>query len=322
MLKLFKKDYQDQLFKSIENNNISQLKYALLKGADINLKNENGKSALKMAIYGRNVRERGVLVALGTEEEIIRLILEAGANVNEKDEIGSTLLMNGVYYPPYFSTEIAQLLIEKGIDINAEDKVGNTTLSLALSNSSPDDINVALTYLLLSEGAIIRKTDKKIFTNYFVFICGFVPIIEFVGLFIDRGVDINALSDQGMASETALNHSTHNGHLELVEFLIKKGADVNKTREGSSSPLITAVRGYLAILNLNESENIRSSTGNVFSRNKFAQRYFSIIKLLIENGADKYYKNEYDDQTAYDMVSKSGNVELINIFNSIDSKQK
>lgn len=305
MFKLFKKNYQEQLVKSIENNNISQLTNALLKGANVNLKNDNGESALELAYRGRN-------------EKIIRLILEAGANVNEKDEHGSTLLMRGVYFPPYISIEIAQLLISKGININTEDKVGNTALSLALSNSTPDDINLALIYILLNEGAIIRKIDMQVFTNYFVYICGFVPVIKLVELFIEKGVDINALSDEGLRSHTALVHAVHNGHLEIVEFLINKGADVNITINGGYSALMTAIRGYIATLELDEIENVKSSSGNVYSRNTYADRLLSIIKLLIDNGADITYSNE-EGKTAFSLSSDSNNVELVNILNSSSS---
>lgn len=310
MFKLFKKNYQEQLIKSIENNNISQLTNALLKGANVNIKNDNGESPLELAYRGRN-------------EKIIRLILEAGANVNEKDEEGGyTLLMRGVEYLPYISIEIAQLLISKGIDINTEDKVGNTALSLALSYPDPDGgQNLALTYLLLNEGAIIREIDKQVFTNYFVYICGFAPIIKIVELFIEKGVDINALSDKGLGSETALQHAVYHGHMEIVEFLITKGADVNITKKGCYSALMTAIWAYLATLELDEIDNVRSSTGIVYCRNTVADRYLSIIKLLIENGADITYctKKRKKGKTAFSLSSDSNNIELINILNSASS---
>ena len=53
--------------------------------------------------------------------EAVKQHLDAGANVNAKDEVGWTLLHTAAFYG---HKEIAELLIAKGADVNAKDVDG------------------------------------------------------------------------------------------------------------------------------------------------------------------------------------------------------
>lgn len=57
--------------------------------------------------------------------EIVKLLLENGADVNARDISGITVLM---HVSRYGYTEIAKMLIEKGADVNAKDNEGRTAL--------------------------------------------------------------------------------------------------------------------------------------------------------------------------------------------------
>ena len=50
-----------------------------------------------------------------------------------------------------------------------------------------------------------------------------------------EGVDINKVS-QYNGGETPLHIAAQNGHLSIVEFLIKSGADINKSRNCGKTP--------------------------------------------------------------------------------------
>jgi uncharacterized protein len=68
-------------------------------------------------------------------------------------------------------------------------------------------------------------------------------VIEFL---LKRGVDINAQNEQG---ETALVIAAWYGRAELVEILLKKGADPNvKTRKGLSALKVAKANGYDGIV--------------------------------------------------------------------------
>ena len=61
--------------------------------------------------------------------EAVKQHLDAGANVNAKDEVGWTLLHTAAFYG---HKEIAELLITKGADVNAKDEGGKTPLDVAI----------------------------------------------------------------------------------------------------------------------------------------------------------------------------------------------
>ena len=55
--------------------------------------------------------------------------------------------------------------------------------------------------------------------------------IEAVKQHLDAGSEVNAKNDYGV---TPLHHAAWNGHKEVAELLIAKGADVNAKIEGGS----------------------------------------------------------------------------------------
>ena len=66
--------------------------------------------------------------------EAVKQHLDAGANVNAKDEVGWTLLHTAAFYG---HKEIAELLIAKGADVNAKSKRG-TPLSNAVKSGDKE----------------------------------------------------------------------------------------------------------------------------------------------------------------------------------------
>jgi ankyrin repeat protein len=103
--------------------------------------------------------------------EVIKILVDKGANVNAVDSEGRSpliILASAVSYLYKDKNSVAKLLIENGANVNAKDKYGNTAISVclvgkiepnALANipRPPLPIQDDLLKLLLSTGAIFTK---------------------------------------------------------------------------------------------------------------------------------------------------------------------
>lgn len=97
----------------------------------------------------------------------------------------------------------------------------------------------------LGKGVIIHICDPRGNTHLHRAVMeGAKPfVIEFL---LKRGVDVNARNEQG---ETALIIAAWYGRDELVEILLKKGADPNvKTRKGLSALKVASANGHAGIV--------------------------------------------------------------------------
>lgn len=104
-------------------------------------------------------------------------------------------------------------------------------------------------------------------------------ILEEVNSIIEKRVDINSIYD----GWTPLTLASSSGYYNMVEYLVKKGADVNAKSSYGWTALMWA-----------------SMIGN-----------FKIVKYLVENGADINAKNDYG-WTASMWASMIGDFEIVN----------
>lgn len=126
------------------------LKLLLLNGANIYDKDKNGYTAIHLAIY----RQFGINKSDENIYKIVSLLLNRGAKINLKSNIGITPLMQAAIDDDY---NIAKLLIKKGADINVKTNDRATALDIAIINK-----NRKIATLLQSKGAKPNITNKKI----------------------------------------------------------------------------------------------------------------------------------------------------------------
>lgn len=86
------------------NDHNETVKFLIEKGADVNGKMNNGKTALMLAAGQGHV-------------DIVKLLLDKGADVNAKTNNGETALIPAVFKG---DTNIIKLLLDRGVDVNAE----------------------------------------------------------------------------------------------------------------------------------------------------------------------------------------------------------
>ncbi|MBD1891287.1 ankyrin repeat domain-containing protein [Coleofasciculus sp. FACHB-SPT9] len=259
--RLQKKDVED-FIEAAMFGKVEAVKAAIEKGIDINAIGSNGQTALMYAAHYVRIPVVQILIDAGAEldivseedglgegktalmhvagsffatgkrAEMVKMLVEAGANINLKRKDGRTALMWAAMAGYADST---QALIEAGADLDARDDEGNTAMMLAEGYRHPKIVRLLKQAGASEEGmneiALIEAASDG--------------NAEQVRALIQAGADINR-----RMNSTALCNAASRGHDEIVRMLIEAGADVNKrTSEGYFYPLLDAAyAGHLEIV--------------------------------------------------------------------------
>jgi len=166
--------------------------------------------------------------------EGVKKLLARGVDVNIREKtMGSTPLI--VACSLEGTEDIAKLLISKGADINIIASYdGRTALMWAAANSKKT------VELLLAKGAEVNVKGVEGMTAFIQSIFGILSgsvTTEVCDLLLEKGADVNAqLTGADATGWTALMFASTNENLELVKYLISKGADVNlKAKDGATA---------------------------------------------------------------------------------------
>jgi ankyrin repeat protein len=169
-------------------------------GCDVNFKDKFGQHAL---FYANDIAT-------------VKVLVEAGANVNVSDHIKMTPLMQAVMG---CDEETVVYLVEHGADLNARNSIGVTPLSFAYCSPYPRILRS-----LISAGANIDAQDNE----------GLTPLMRTMGYpdtteqFIEAGADVNIRDRKG---RTALDHAMKidTFRKEIIQILRNAGAVSGRT---------------------------------------------------------------------------------------------
>ncbi|XP_035228925.1 putative ankyrin repeat protein RF_0381 [Stegodyphus dumicola] len=153
---------------------------------------------------------------------IVNLLLDAGANINHRDEYGRTALMNAVELcavrnpadlakcTKYSYVDLSMLLIERGTDVNVADNFHQTALHLAIRSKQ----EILVRKLLICK-CDINKHDNDGFTPLF-YACesGSRALVD---LLINCGANLRAQN-----WEAALDSFLNEEAIQLASYVIYK----------------------------------------------------------------------------------------------------
>ena len=140
-IKTFENFNNQDIFKYIYKDDIQSVKNYIDSGYDLNIKEDEYDCT--PLIYATKYKR----------VEIIKLLLNAGADTNIQNNVGDTALIIAAYD----NIEIVKLLLSVGADINKQNKYGNTALIRVVSNNNNNEI----TELLLYAGSDIDKQNDE-----------------------------------------------------------------------------------------------------------------------------------------------------------------
>ncbi len=238
----------------------SLLEQLLKKGANPNLKNDAGATALMWA--STNLEKTRVLLAHGAEvnaasdeprtplmiaaglptgRPIVQLLLEHGAKLNptsHPDSESSPLIQAALAADP----EMMQLLIDRGADVKASATAG---LVLAITENCPKCADVLMR----------SNLDKDVYTAVLPQVANFAGA-DTIRALLDHGAKVDAPDPLG---HTALAYAAGSDNVptDVVKLLIERGANVNvksphqNSRDTGMSVLdIARLRGETPVVDL------------------------------------------------------------------------
>lgn len=243
------------LMQAVLYGDTESVRLLLDAGADPNLRNESGATALMWAV---------------NDLQKARLLLDHGADVNARSEDSRTALL--IAAGQFGSREVVKLLLDRGADIKAKSPgLGVDMTALTEASRVGDE---TLIRLLIERGADIKAAGPGplAYGQYAgcdrcldMLTAGANPeIISMGALFasppnldatamvrwLARGADINT-RDPGGNTLLMLAASSDSIPAEAVKTLISRGADVNaKNAEGRSAMDFARLRGPTPVVDL------------------------------------------------------------------------
>ena len=174
----------------------------------------------------------------------VKLLLAKGAKVNARSKLGRTPLLIAAAYDG--AVESARLMIVKGANVNARDESGVTVLNQAANVN-----NLEVARMLLAKGANVNIAEYAGFTPLHGAATNAYRGAALVKLLLEHGAAVNGKSDDtaevGFNGPIAIGHITplmdaaQMGGYESVEALLKARADPNAMDVRDANALVFAV---------------------------------------------------------------------------------
>ncbi len=206
------KTSRSTLLISVMRQNIPATKKAIARGDSLELRDDDDYSALDFACFGNNF-------------DIVKLLVEAGADINAVNNRNKTALRYAVGQD---NEAIIEYLLDKGADVNVVCNRGSTALIAAAYLGAFSAVK-----LLAAKGAKLDVFDS--FTDMSpVMLAASEGDTACVDTLIESGADIHQLNRH---QASILFGPAYKGKVAMIKKLIALGVDVNHQEKDGVSAL-------------------------------------------------------------------------------------
>ncbi len=270
--------WDNELIQAIKSGDRDEAKKVLLNGARVSASDEtNGCNALMTATMGGNV-------------DMIRLLLDNGANVNEASGPQCDLGMTPLIWSAGFqgNSQVAQLLLDNGAKVD-DTCCGGLDALLAAASSG----NTEIVKILLEHNATLEAKDKEDSTA--LFLATLQGKVDVVRLLVQMGANVDATSKLLGNPESPMSLAAKRpiGEPQILNILQKVHAEPSmiNVSQGPASPAIQATAttpGPVATVACDTPVNGLSVGGSIQFKNLIYLTNPDVEKKRIEGVLAKY----------------------------------
>lgn len=197
------------------------------------------------------------LAAFANRSDVVKALLDEGADVRATDTMGLTALH---WAAQFAQIPLLKLLINSGADVNSSSLDNTTPLLYAHTKL----VSTALIWLFIQEGANVNAASNYGNTPLFIAIRS-SSFLDPISMLIAGGANVNA---RNADLDAPLHHAVGYGHnFELLALLIDSGADINAVNKDGNTPLhIAASLGKTAFTNFLTSKGARTDIKNLVGK--------------------------------------------------------
>ncbi len=323
------RDKKDLLL-AVNKSDMERLDFLMEMDVDVNVKDEEGNSAVWIALQNNNPDIVNVLLdndadlsidddkpliytaSIKDFDDLSLKFVERGANLDYVIKEGQYKDLSTMIYAmhSFGNSELAKKMIEKGADVQVYSGIGSNLLHYAALNDYPD-----VAQMLLEKG--VDPNHKNEDGNTPLMHACWYGKFEMSKLLIEYGADVNVRNNEG--DTPLINALTNGGHPdELFHLLIENGADIHAKDDEGYTPLLRALINYrrsdiaIKLIDMGADIHVKDKNGRTPLLLASYDRP-DIVKMLIEKGANLNVKENNNGESPL-YIASDENIEIVRIL--------